>query len=138
METKTMTIRVPQELATWLEKKEGSYNGAIVDALYTAMYTELYADREIKGKLTESEWKLLADSLNGTLIEGTFRFASSALVAHIEDADKVESVGERWSVDVAKLCEKIKDMSCSQIAATYRRVEEFWNNPVDLDSWAKY
>ena len=138
METKTMTIRVPQELATWLEKKEGSYNGSIVDALYTAMYTELYADREIKGKLTESEWKLLADSLNGTLIEGTFRFASSALVAHIEDADKFESVGERWSVDVAKLCEKIKDMSCSQIEAIYRRVEEFWNNPVDLDSWAKY
>ena len=72
------------------------------------MYTEIYADREIKGKLTESEWKLLADSLNGTLVDGTFRFASSALVAHIEDADKFDSVGERWSVDVAKLCEKLQ------------------------------
>lgn len=138
METKTMTIRVPQELASWIEAKKGSSNGAIVDALYTAMYTEKYADREIQGKLTENEWKALADSLNGSLIDGAFRFASSALVAHTEDADKYDGIGDKWGVDISRLCEKIAKLSCSQVEAIYRRVESFWDNPVDLDSWAKY
>lgn len=133
-----MTIRVPQELASWIEAKKGSSNGAIVDALYTAMFTEKYADREIQGKLTPQEWKYLADSLNGTLIEGTFRFASSALVASVQDSDFYDNLGSKWEVDVIAFCDKIANMSCSQVEAIYRRVESFWNNPVDLDGWAKF
>ena len=140
METKTMTIRVPEDLAAWIENQKGnnSSNIAIVNALYSAMLTQRYSDYEIKGKLTEDEWKYLADSLNGTRVDGTFRFASSALVASIEDSDRIDGLGAKWEVDVKKLCDKIENMSGSQIEAVYRRVEFFWNKPEDLDAWAKY
>lgn len=135
-----MTIRMPQDLATWIETQKGdnSSNETIVNAMYFAMFTQKYSDHEIKKKLTENEWKYLADSLNGTGVDGTFRFASNVLAASIEDSDSIDGLGEKWNVDVKKLSDKIANMSCSQIEAVYRRVESFWNKPEDLDVWAKY
>lgn len=138
METKNITIRIPSNIAEWLDGKKNSYNGAIVDALEKAMFIERYTMSEIKGKLTENEWKYLADALNGTLALGTFRYSSSALVASIEDSDQLDDLGNKWGVVVKELTEKISAMTAVQIDAIHTRVEFFWNKPEDLDAWAKY
>lgn len=139
METKNITVRIPENIVKWLDGKENSYNGAIVDTLEKAMFIESYSMDEIKGKLTEQEWKYLADSLNGTLALGSFRYSSSVLAAGVEDSDRLDGLGSKWDVDVKVLTEKILAMTAAQIDVIYTRVEEFWNNPEkDLDVWAKY
>lgn len=137
-ETKTISIRVPQEIVEYLEGKEMGMNGAIVDCIEKVMYIEKYAMRDLHGKLTPSEWKYIVDSLNGTLIDGDFRYLASALIAHIEDADVYEGLGGKWSVDVKTLCDKIKLMSSATVDALYRRVEDYWKQPIDLEEWAKF
>lgn len=103
------------------------------------MFIESYSMDEIKGKLTEQEWKYLADSLNGTLALGSFRYSNSVLAAGVEDSDRLDGLGSKWDVDVKVLTEKILAMTAAQIDVIYTRVEGFWNNPEkDLDAWAKY
>lgn len=138
METKNITVRIPENIVKWLDGKKSSYNGAVVDALEKAMFIEAYTMNEIKGKLNDEEWKYLADALNGSLALGTFRYSSSALVASIEDSNQLDNLGEKWGVDVKVLTDKIDAMPASQIDAIHTRVEEFWNKPEDLDAWAKY
>ncbi|MEE1084131.1 MAG: hypothetical protein UH850_10455 [Paludibacteraceae bacterium] len=139
METKNITVRIPSNIAEWLDGRDNSYNGAIVDALEKAMFIESYSMDEIKGKLTEQEWKYLADSLNGTLALGSFRYSSSVLAAGVEDSDRLDGLGSKWGVDVKVLTEKILALTAAQIDAIYTRVEDFWNNPkMDLNVWAKY
>lgn len=138
METKNITVRIPENIADWLDGRNNSYNSAIVDALEKAMFIERYTMNEIKGKLTENEWKYLADALNGSLALGTFRYSSSALVASVEDSDQLDNLGIKWDVDVKVLTQKISSLPASQIDAIHTRVEEFWNKPEDLDAWAKY
>lgn len=139
METKNITVRIPANIAEWLDGRDNSYNGAIVDALEKAMFIESYSMDEIKGKLTEQEWKYLADSLNGTLALGSFRYSSSVLAAGVEDSDRLDGLGSKWGVDVKVLTGKLLSLTAAQIDAIHTRVEEFWNNPkMDLDAWAKY
>lgn len=139
METKNITVRIPANIAEWLDGRDNSYNGAIVDALEKAMFIESYSMDEIKGKLTEQEWKYLADSLNGTLALGSFRYSSSVLAAGVEDSDRLDGLGSKWGVDVKVLTGKLLSLTAAQIDAIYTRVEEFWNNPkMDLNVWAKY
>lgn len=139
METKNITVRIPANIAEWLDGRDNSYNGAIVDALEKAMFIESYSMDEIKGKLTEQEWKYLADSLNGTLALGSFRYSSSVLAAGVEDSDRLDGLGSKWGVDVKVLTGKLLSLTAAQIDAIHTRVEEFWNNPkMDLNVWAKY
>lgn len=139
-ETKTVNIRIPAEMVEYLDKKNMGMNGAIVDCIEKVMFFEKYAMRDIKGVFTADEWKFLADSLNGTLVDGDFRYIGSALVAHIEDSEMYEGTASKYSVDVATMKGKIEKLSCSSIDAIYRRVEEFWkgDTPVDFDKWANF
>lgn len=138
-ETKTIAIRIPVEYWDYLENKEGSMNGAIVDCIEKTVLFEKYAMRDIQDVFSPDEWKYMADSLNGVVIDGDFRYISSALVANIEDADKYEMLGGKWNVDVKKLCDKVSRLSCSSIDAIYRRVEALWNDSlIDMDEWADY
>ena len=138
-ETKTVSIRIPAEMVEYLEKKDMGMNGAIVDCIEKVMFFEKYAMRDIQGVFSCEEWKYIADSLNGVIIDGDFRYISSALVANIEDADKYEMLGSKWNVDVKKLCDKISRLSCSSIDAIYRRAEAFWNDSlIDMEEWSNY
>lgn len=70
----------------------------------------------------------------------TFRYNPEALAAHLEDSNLYECIGERWKVDVKKLCRKIRSLSSTQVDAIYRRVETFWEHSTTtgLDTWAKF
>lgn len=110
----------------------------IVDSINYLNQIRLYSLREIKGKLTENEWKYLADSLNGTLITPEFRCNAGGLIASIEDSNDFDNFSEKYEVKVSDFCKKIKDLTGAQIDAIYTRVQQFWSNPKNLDGWSKW
>lgn len=102
----------------------------------------LFEVQDVKGIFTQAEWKALAASLNGTLIDDTVRYSTEMLIAHNEDAEKYEHSFSQFEVEVDQLNNKIKSLKESQIGSIYERVEEFWEsqgeNPIDLEEWSKF
>lgn len=140
METKTVTLRLPQDVADYISSRSdyGMTDG-VKDIVETLRRHERYADVEIKGRFTPEEWKFLADSLNGTMTLDDFRFVPSVLVAHNEDSQLYEGTADKWGVDLAALNAKVEALSATQVEALYRRIEKFWSHPeTDLDAWAVY
>lgn len=138
-ETKTATLRLPVEQVEWLTKNEDSINQAVINTIDRLQLIEKYADRDIMGKFTPAEWSFLADSLNGVITEGDFRYLNAALVAQIKDSANCDGLDKKWKVDVESFCKKVKGLSSASIEAIYRRIEDFWNNSkYDLGEWAQY
>lgn len=136
-ETKTITLRLPVEQMEYLEQFEGSTNQTVVDLIDKVRTIEKYADRDIQGVFSEAEWKYLADSLNGTMVDGDFRYFKCALIAYVEDSATYDNLDK--GVDVKALSDKINALSSSAVEAIYRRVENYWKNcPLTLEEWAKY
>lgn len=137
-ETKTVTLRLPVEQVEYLEQFEGSLNQTIVDLIDKVRTIEKYADRDIQGVFSEEEWKYLADSLNGTFVDGDFRYSKGALIAGVEDSATYDGLDKKWGVELDVLRNKINGLSSSAIEAIYRRVEDFWKNSKSLEEWAEY
>lgn len=138
-ETKTVSLRLPVEQVEWLTKSEESINQAVINTIERLQMIEKYADRDISGKFTPEEWNYLADSLNGSIVEGDFRFRSFALAANVEDSAEYDGLDKKWGVNVATLTDKIKSLSSSSVEAVFRRVEAFWNDGnKDLAEWSKF
>lgn len=138
-ETRTVTIRVSIEDADTLTKLgNGSINRGV--SLMTSKIRVLtkIAEREIKGVFTEQEWKFLADSLNGVIIDDAIRYCPKNLAYHNEDTRTYEHMDEKWSVDVAELNKKVMQLTSAQVDAVYMRIERFWSENVELDEWSKY
>lgn len=140
METKNATIRLPLDLAEWMtEGGEKSINQAVIANAETLRKIRQVSTGELKGKLSEAEWKFLADSLNGTLITEPFRCSQFALWAHCEDAERFDGTGSKWEVDMEGFKAKVLSLTGAQVDALYARVESFWDKPDrDLDEWAKW
>lgn len=140
METKTVTLRLPQDVADYITSHGGSMTDGIKNVVETLRRHESYADMELRGRFTVEEWKFLADSLNGTMVLDDFRFSPSALVAHNQDAQLYDGTASRWGINIDSLNEKCSALTASQVEALYRRVEKFWAHPnaIDLDQWANY
>lgn len=136
MGTKTVTIRMPEDLATWLSEQGDSMNQTIVELLENVHYSRIYALNELKGKFTTEEWKYFSDILSSTMVTGKLRFFPSVLVASCEDSETFE--GSNWGVNLNVLKEKINGLSSSQVEALYFRVESFLAQPGDLEEWANY
>lgn len=141
METKNVTVRIPDGLYQELSGGEDSVNFQIVQRLEKLSKLERLSLQELKGKFTQNEWTAIADSLNGTYTKDeTFRYNPEVLAAHTEESDLYEGIGSRWKVDVKKLCKKIRLLSAAQVDAVYRRVETFWEHSAstDINTWADF
>jgi hypothetical protein len=143
METKTVTLRLPQDVADYINSRSdyGMTDG-VKNIVETLRRHERYADMELRGRFTPEEWKFLADSMNGTMMLDDFRFVPSALVAHNEDSQLYEGTADKWHVSLDELNRKCAALTATQVEALYRRIERFWNTQngtgIDLDQWAQY
>lgn len=129
---------MPEELASWLSEQGDSVNQVIVNLLDNSRIARVYSLSELKGKFTAEEWKFFADSLNGTLVNDQFRYNKGALIAHCEDSEELEGTASRHNIDIDSLKKKINSLAASQVEALYSRVELFWRNPENIDSWSAY
>ena len=139
METKTVTLRLPQEMADYLTQNGDSITDGVKNVINLLQRHERCADIELRGRFTPDEWKFLADSFNGTMILDDFRFVSDALIAHNQDSQLYEGTADKWNINLEQLNQKCSDLAASQVEALYRRIERFWKHPeTDLEQWAKY
>lgn len=82
--------------------------------------------------LTEGEWLLLMDVLNGTYLD---RQSAGYLWAEITDAyDANPSLSEKWGVAVPGLIDKLRWMSRTEQLAVADAVRRFWTIAPGLDS----
>lgn len=140
MEQKTVTLRLPQDVADYINSRSdfGMTDG-VKNIVETLRRHERYADVEIRGRFTPGEWKFLADSLNGTMTLDDFRFLPDMLAGHNEDSQLYEGTADKWGVDLTTLNKKVVALTAAQVEALYRRIEKFWKHPeTDLDAWAVY
>lgn len=139
METKTVTLRLPQDVADYITKDGYSMTDGVKLIIATLQRHERYADMELRGKFTPNEWRFLADTLNGTIVLDDFRFNKHALIANNQDAQVFEHSADKWKVDLGKLNNKCMALTATQTEALYRRVENFWNHPeININEWANY
>lgn len=81
----------------------------------------------------------LADALNGTMITPEFRANRGGLIASIEDGNDFDDLGEKWSVCVNELIDKVNTLTGAQVDTVYTRVAQYWNSKDrDLDKWAEW
>lgn len=138
-EFKTVTIRVSNEDAEYLNELGGGFLNRGVNSLMEKIRVlTTRADNELKGRFTESEWKFLADSLNGIIIDDSLRYSAQNLAYHNEDAQIYEKTGDKWGVNLIELNEKVLCLTSAQVDAVYRRIERFWTKSPDIEAWAQY
>lgn len=142
-EMKTITLRIPMDMYNDITKNgEEMFNPSFVALVEKKKREDKLAELDIKGIFTENEWKALASSLNGSLIDDAFRYEPQCLVGHNEDAEKYESSFSQFSVDVEEINKKIASLTRLQTSAIYSRIEDFWNNQngtgYDFDKWAQF
>lgn len=144
----TKSIRITENQELYLLDHYKNVTEGISDCINKSMipseseellkHIKAYSLNELKGKFTPQQWKFFADSLNGTMVDGMFRCNVGALIAHCEDSDKFEGTAAKWSVDLSDLCANVKALGGAQVDALYSRVEQFWDNPKDLESWSVF
>ena len=138
-ELKTVTIRVSNEDAEYLNELGGGFLNRGINALLEKIRVlTTRADNELKGRFTESEWKFLADSLNGIIIDDSLRYSAQNLAYHNDDAQTYDKTADKWGVNLTELNEKVLCLTSAQVDALYRRVERFWTKSPDIEAWAKY
>lgn len=148
METKNITVRIPatiyQEMQQNAENPRmdvGSINQQIVAGLLKLDVIERMSMDELRGRFTPSEWACMADMLNGTRVEGVFRFSTVSILAQIEDSSLYEGICSKWKVNQQTLIDKCKQLTAAQMDALYRRVESYWLNcstDTDILKWGEF
>lgn len=147
METKNITIRIPETMYQEMQQRSenplmdvGSINQQIIAGLEKLDTIERLSMNELRGRFTPQEWACFADMLNGTRIDGQFRYSSVSIVAQIEDSSLYDGVCEKWGVDQKALIAKCKQLTSAQLDALYRRVEMFWINSAQIDilKWGEF
>lgn len=136
---KGTTVYLPEDQARYIQENYKNQNVGINNALDALIMIRTYSLSEIRGRFSPEEWSFLADSLNGTITDGSFRCNAGALAYHCQDADKLDDLGEKWEIDVMDLMDKIKDLTAAQVDAVYFRVEQFWNSEdKDLEEFSQF
>lgn len=136
---KGTTVYLTEEQTRYIKDNYDNQNVGIINALDALIMIRTYSLSEIKGCFTPGEWSFLADSLNGTMTDGSFRCNAGALAYHCLDADKLDGLGAKWEIDIQELMHKIKDLTAAQVDAVYFRIEQFWNSEdKNLEEFAKY
>ena len=91
------------------------------------MHLRVVALATLKGVFTSNELSLIADNLNGTMIDAAFKANPSVLVAHIEDGDMYEGLGAKWEVDIKALCEKVRSLNHLQVFFLNDEILRWWD-----------
>lgn len=138
MTTITKTIRLTDEMVTYVTSNYKNLNRGVNEIIDTMRIIRNASTYELRGKFTEAEWKFLTDSLNGTMTDGPFRTNAKALAAHCEDSDMYDGTAAKWGIDLKAMTDKIEALTAAQVEALYWRVEAFWDEPKDLEAFAKF
>jgi hypothetical protein len=75
-------------------------------------------------QLSEAEWNACRDALNGVWLRDVL--SVRAIWAEIADADRIDGLGDKWSIDGQALAARIRDMPLAAQVALVEAVETWW------------
>ncbi len=78
--------------------------------------------------LTRNECCAICDALNGTVLDD---FSWQSIWAEVADADRLDGLGQKWSIDAQALAGRLRDSSPGAKLAVAEAAEEFWRVHVD-------
>ena len=143
MAKKTITFRFDEDKLNLLTKGGEINPSESFEKLMDAYVREKKIKMlDIKGIFTLDEWRGLANSLNGIIIDDYMRYSNDLFIAHCEDAELYESVFSNMGADMRAVCDKIKGLTKIQASSVLERIAEFWGNQngtgIELDKWAQW
>lgn len=138
METKTVTIRIPEDVEKYLTRNGDKINPEVISTVRRLKRIREVAMAELKGVFNENEWSFIFDLTKGLIIDDNFSSSKGVLIAQIEDSEKYDGLATRHFADVSKMMEKIKTLHGSNIDAIYERASAFWSQQNDIKEWCKF
>lgn len=138
METKTITIRIPEDVEKYLTRNGDKINPEVISTVRRMKRIREVAIAELKGVFSENEWSFIFDLTKGLIIDDNFSSSKGVLIAQIEDSEKYDGLATKHFADVSKMVEKIKTLHGSNIDAIYERAAAFWSQQNDIKEWCKF
>lgn len=140
MATRTVSLRLPEDLVEYLKRNNDSINQAVISEINALKRIRTVALGELKGIFTPQEWMFFADVFNGSHVEDVFRTNVGVLIATCEDAERFENAATNHEVDMPILIDKIRSLHGANVEALISRVEEYWSHYeiVKIEDWAKF
>lgn len=140
MATRTVNLRLPEEMIEYLTRNNDSINQAVIAEISAIKRIRTVAMGELKGLFTPDEWMFLADAFNGTLIDDVFCANVGAFIAGCEDAERYEGTASKWGVDLPAFIAKVKTLHGANIEAIYSRIKDYWEHcsELDMNNWSNF
>lgn len=140
MATRTVNLRLPEEMVEYLTRNNDSINQAVIAEINAIKRIRTVAMGELKGLFTSQEWLFMADAFNGTIIDDVFCANKGAFIAGCEDAERYEGTASKWSVDLPTFIAKVDKLHGANIEAIYSRIKDYWEHcsEHDINNWANF
>lgn len=142
MGTKTVTLRLPEELVEYLTEKNKSINQAVISEIVNYRRMKDTAYMELAGVFTENEWLYLIDSyLNEALLLDDYMCDSVGIfVFNVMESERFSNKAEKFGIDMKELVSKIRKLHSANIIAMYERLETYRkkSGKIDIKKWANF
>jgi hypothetical protein len=127
MKTRTITIRVDEQLAAMLAEINTRPTTAAQNAIYVFTWIRRKTLHDLKGVFTSEEVMALVNSFNSLLPSKQIIESPSAFLDHTIDAEKYEHALSACNADPEKLFEKLSALSPAQSVILQLELHSFWN-----------
>lgn len=94
----------------------------------------LEAVRRATPRLTQGEWCLLWDSLNGVWMADNAGMYVMSVTQGVSDSITLDGLDRKWSVDGSALVGKLAGMSYCELMAVVDSAERFWARDANADA----
>ena len=128
---KTRKLVYPKQQAYWVL---GDSSPALNAALETFADLIGVATADLESRLSRAEWNYCADMLNGCMSFGhPLGGMPSMFALSCTESNRLEGLGEKWSVDAKVLTKKLDELSENEAAALLFTVRFFWDCHESID-----
>jgi hypothetical protein len=80
-------------------------------------------------ELRLSEWLMICDMLNATVMDAAGADQARHLWADIAESGKLDGLAEKWEIDTEDLSQRVRAMSYAGQVAIIEVVGKFWRHP---------
>lgn len=128
--SKRLTVRLPEQAMSALgETDELSQRITACLIRYEAIC------RDLMPRFSRAEWCAIFDANNGA--SDVFAEVTGPMPpgvwANVEDANRLDGLGEKWGIDAAALVSKLQGLSRAELLAVEEAIARFWSH-CDLDT----
>lgn len=117
MQSKTIGIRLPDNLIAALKADGDKLNTTVVERLQNSLSDERAARLDIKGIFTDSEQQAIAQALAGVAFDNSLLYSAELVIGHFEASSAAFAEA---GADLQAVCEKVSRLTRIQLATVLR------------------